>query len=599
MDSEDTKKKPGTLLVGMRALGRHLKPFKGQIILLSLLGLISALANGFIPYVTGRFFDVLINLSQGTREEYFAAPVWGIILGVWVIIQLIANNVDWILDRLRRRADTSMHANIIALGFIHLFNLPLSFHRSERIAEILEEISKVAWRVPAILRTAVSFAPQFLSIIIGVALAASINKMLAGVLALGVLLYVILLVRMLRPMAELDRSAHKAWNEPWGDAASAVYQIESIKQNVAEAYEEAKLTENLLKKAAALWYRLESIWSNISFFQRLIVFATQLAVFILSVRLISDGSITVGELVALNGYAAMFFGPFVQLGHNWQTIQNGITAAAQAETNVFARPAENYEPHEGVNLVDIKGRVEFRDVSFAYAPGQPEVLSGVSFTVEPGEVVAFVGESGVGKSTTISFISGFNFPTTGSVLIDGVDTRTLYLKSLRRAIAVVPQEVALFNETIAHNIRYGNFEASAKRMEQAVLDAHLDEFIAGLPNKYETVVGERGVKLSVGQKQRVAIARAMLRDPKILILDEPTSALDAKTEQFITESLARLMRARTTFIIAHRLSTVRRADKILVFDKGRIVETGKHNELIAIEGGLYRDLYEHQVGLHA
>ncbi len=344
-----------------------------------------------------------------------------------------------------------------------------------------------------------------------------------------------------------------------------------------------------------------SNWSAIgatsNFFQRTIVFLTQLTIFILAVRLVANGSITVGELVALNGYALMFFGPVAALGNSWQVIQNGMTAAASAET-IFERKEEEYVPAGAVRPEHVSGEVRFDHVSFRYGPGQPEVLIDIDFIVKPGQSIALVGESGVGKSTAISLISGYYFPEKGSVTVDGVDTRKLDLNVLRRHIAVVPQEVALFNDTIRANIRYGSFEASDEDVLRVSKEAHIDDFVSALPKKYETIVGERGIKLSVGQKQRVAIARAMLRAPAILILDEPTSALDAGTEQIVTGALEKLMQGRTTFIIAHRLSTVRKADAILVLQKGKVVETGSHHELIAKEGGVYRRLYEYQIGLH-
>jgi ABC-type multidrug transport system fused ATPase/permease subunit len=346
-----------------------------------------------------------------------------------------------------------------------------------------------------------------------------------------------------------------------------------------------------------LWYKLERNWSNVEFFQRTIVFLTQLTVFILSVGLVANGTISVGQLVALNGYSLMFFGPFVSLGHSWQTMQNGITAAARAE-EMFKKEEEVYLPKDIVSLKNIMGHVQFENVSFRYGPDQPEILSDINLDIKPGQVVALVGESGVGKSTSISLISGYYFPATGSVLIDGIDTRKLDLKNLRQQIGVVPQEVALFNDTLMANIRYGSFGATDEEVLRAAKEAHMEEFISGLPMKYNTIVGERGIKLSVGQKQRVAIARAMLRNPAILILDEPTSALDAQTEQIVTGALEKLMHGKTTFIIAHRLSTVRKADVVLVFQKGKIIEKGTHGELIAKEGGEYRRLYELQIGLH-
>jgi len=237
------------------------------------------------------------------------------------------------------------------------------------------------------------------------------------------------------------------------------------------------------------------------------------------------------------------------------------------------------------------------NVSFSYGARQKKVLENISFEVRPGEVVALVGESGVGKSTLVDLVSHYYRPTGGHIYIDGHDVSRLDLYMLRSHIAVVPQEPLLFNDTVKNNIRYGNFSASDEEVEQAAKLAYAKDFIANFPQKYNQLVGERGIKLSVGQKQRIAIARAILRSPSILILDEPTSALDAKSEDFIQKSLEFLMEKRTTFIIAHRLSTVRKADMILVLEKGRIIEKGTHEDLLRIPKGVYRRLYEFQIGL--
>ncbi|OHA85387.1 MAG: hypothetical protein A2408_00655 [Candidatus Yonathbacteria bacterium RIFOXYC1_FULL_52_10] len=595
---EHVEPTPPEVREGLRAIARHVKPFKKELWILIALGVVSAIANGFVPYITGKFFDALIQLSRG--ESSFVAsniPLWVFLLSVWAFVQLVANNIDWVMDRMRRHVDTKVHLNIQTQGFIHLLRLPLSYHKNVHINGTLQKLSQAGWRVSAILRTIINFAPQFLSILIGITLAASINTMLASILVLGVVLYVLLLVRILRPIAQIDSDAHHAWNEGWDDAAASIHQIESVKQAAAEEYEIQTIREALSGKARLLWEKMENLWSNVGFFQRIIVFFAQLAIFILSVRLVSEGTITVGELVALNGYAAMFFGPFVSLGYSWQVIQNGITSAAHAE-EIFNVPEERYVPENAVAPKTISGKVTFKNVSFSYGSDQPPVLSTIDLDIHPGEVIALVGESGVGKSTTISLLSGYYFPTDGAVLIDDVDTRTYDLTALRQRIAVVPQEVALFNDTIRNNIRYGTPDASDDDIARAAHEAHIDDMIEKLPAGYDTVVGERGIKLSVGQKQRVSIARAILRDPAILILDEPTSALDAKTEQIVTKALEKLMKGRTTFIIAHRLSTVREADTILVFEKGTIAERGTHQELIAKEDGVYRNLYEYQIGLH-
>lgn len=582
---------------GLRAIWRHLQPFKKELFVLIVLGFVSAITNGFVPYVTGRFFDTLIELSRGvTTLATSALPLWAVLLGVWVLVQIIANNIDWIMDRLRRRVDIGVHFGIEVQGFTHLFRAPLMYHKNVHINGVMQKISMAGWRVSSIVRTITDIAPQFLSLVIGIILAASINTFLAGILVIGILLYVALLIKILLPIASIDAAAHKSWSEGWDDAAQAVTQIESVKQSAAEADEERAVHDSLMKRTYRLWYQMGLNWSNVGFFQRIIVFITQFSIFAFSVKFISDGIITVGELVALNGYAMMFFGPFVSLGYSWQNIQNGITAAAQAE-EIFNGKEEKYAPKDAITLEHFSGEVVFENVYFSYGENQPIILSDVNFKVRVGEVVAFVGESGVGKSTAIALISGYYFPSKGRVLIDGIDTRKLQLTNLRRKIAVVPQEVALFNNTIKSNIHYGSPDASFENIVQAAQEAHAEEFINALPVGYETIVGERGVKLSVGQKQRIAIARAILRDPKILILDEPTSALDSETERQVTESLGKLMASRTTFIIAHRLSTVRRADRIFVFKKGKIVEEGTHNELMQIENGNYRHRYELHIGL--
>jgi ABC-type multidrug transport system fused ATPase/permease subunit len=589
--------KNSNIRAGMLAIWRHLQPYKGTLLLLSGLGIISASANGAVPYVTGRFFDALIAVSLGESATAQGLPVWLFFLGIWTGIQLVANNIDWVIDRLRRTVDTKIHMAIQAQGFAHLFRLPMSFHKNVHINEVLEKISKAGWRTSAVVMTVIDISPQLLSIVIGITLAASINVLLAGVLAVGVTLYLVLLLNILRPVAVIDESAHKSWNEGWNDAAAAVQQIESVKQATAEEYESKKTFDVFFNRTFNLWYRMERIWSNVSFFQRTVIFLTQLAVFLISVHFIATGIITVGELVAINGYALMFFGPFASLGNRWQVIQNGLTSALQVE-EIFAEEEELYKPVGGKTLRNASGRVAFEHVTFRYDEAQPMVLNDVNFSTEPGEVIALVGESGVGKSTLVQLISGYFFPSKGIVKVEGVDTHSLNLTSLRKQIAIVPQEVALFNDTIYANIRYGAFSASEKEVITAAQRAHAHDFIEKFPNKYKQIVGERGIKLSVGQKQRIAIARAILRGPKILILDEPTSALDARTEQLITESLEELMQGRTTFIIAHRLSTVRKADKILVFEKGKIVEQGKHDELIQRRDGAYRRLYEYQIGLH-
>ena len=580
-----------------RAMWRHVSPLSHQVVVLAVLGVFSAILNGSVPYVTGRFFDTLILLAAGEVPTWEGFPIWVIFLAIWVSIQFATNITDWVMSNRNEGVWLKLRMNLDANSFAHLLTLPMSFHKSARMGGTINTISNGSWRIGAAVRHVTNISPQFLSMFIGISLTFSINSTLAAILLVGVALYSIMLFLMLRGIAKKDELAHRTWNTAWNYAASAASSGETVKQASAEKRETATIRQMIITRTYKLWYSLETTWSRISFAQRVLVFLTQFAVFVFSIHLIREHMISVGELVAVNGYALMFFGPLVQLGHGWQTIQSGITAAIHLAKLLDTQP-EIYSPVNAVAPEKMIGSIEFRDVSFRYEPDQPLVLTNFSANIIPGSVVALVGESGGGKSTAVGLVSGYYFPTEGTVSVDSIDTRIFDLHTLRSQIAIVPQEVTLWNDTIKNNIRYGSFGASDEDVVRVATDAHLAEFIATLPKGYESLVGERGVKLSVGQKQRIAIARAMLRNPAILILDEPTSALDAETEHHVTEALARLMEGRTTLIIAHRLSTVRRADNILVFSKGAIAESGTHDALLQKEGGIYRRLHDHQIGLY-
>ncbi|HET6455263.1 MAG TPA: ABC transporter ATP-binding protein [Armatimonadota bacterium] len=264
-------------------------------------------------------------------------------------------------------------------------------------------------------------------------------------------------------------------------------------------------------------------------------------------------------------------------------------AGAQRILDVLDEVPEIQDAPDARPLAPIRGRVEFQDISFAYSRNHP-VLENISFVVEPGQQIALVGPSGAGKSTIANLIPRFYEATSGGILIDGTDIRTVTANSLRQQIAIVPQETILFSSSVGENIAYGRIEANQDEIIEAAKAANANDFIERLPEGYDTLVGERGVKLSGGERQRVAIARALLKNPKLLILDEATSSLDVASEAVVQEALERLMKGRTTLIIAHRLSTIVNADRILVIKEGRIVESGSHQELLD-RGGLYSELY--------
>lgn len=575
---------------------KHLAPYKKEFRFLSVVGVVSAITGGVVPYVVGRFLDSLVQPLDINILGWEIAG-WVFFLSIFGFIQITNDFSEWFISKRSSYLAINIHSKENANGYAFLLTLPLSFHKNSKPGEI----SEIVWKSANMLANLsehilIRLAPQFLSIIVGLTIAWYLNIYLSLVLIAGIALYSVLLVKMVSPLAVATSEGQKEWGKAHGYSGNINSNVLAVKQAGGEAYERGQLYKKWVGNAAKGWIKVEEIWNNVSYIQNLIVTITRITIFVLSVYFISKGALTIGELIAFNGYAAMVFGPFAILGRNWATVENALSAVARAE-EIFKLAPEAYYKTKGVS-VSGNGAVEFKNVHFKYKDEDPMVLKGISFTVLPGEVVALVGKTGVGKSTLIDLISGYYFPTEGEVGIDGHDTRALNLKDLRAHIAVVPQETPLFNDTISNNIKYGSFDASDKKVREAAKLAHVDEFVKKFPKKYEQEVGHRGMKLSVGQKQRVAIARAMLRNPKILILDEPTSALDSKTEQFITESLEELMRGRTTFIIAHRLSTVRKANKIFVFDKGRIAEEGSHDELMKIKNGRYREMYELHIGLH-
>ena len=308
--------------------------------------------------------------------------------------------------------------------------------------------------------------------------------------------------------------------------------------------------------------------------------------------LVISGELTAGGFVAFLGALGSLYQPIKRLSQVNNNIQQCMAGLTRIYQLLDTRP-DVVEAPDATRLPTIRDRIEFVGVHFAYDADQP-VLADVSLAAKMGELVAIVGPSGAGKTTLVNLIPRFYDPTRGAVLIDGVDLRGVTLHSLRAQMGIVTQETILFDDTIYNNIAYGRSDISAARVEEAAQLANAHEFIAALPDGYQTRIGERGVRLSGGQRQRLAIARAILKDPPILILDEATSSLDAESERVVQEALDRVMEHRTTFVIAHRLSTILRADKILVLKDGSIVETGTHASLLA-RPGVYAQLYETQL----
>jgi len=573
----------------IRAISRLLVPFRGRIEFLLLLAIGSALANGLVPLATGKFLDSLVR-AGGTLDDAFQ------MLGLWIAIQFVAHISDSLGDRQSRRLSADISLRISTESLAHLLRLPIAYHKRVAINGDLRKITEASSFVSQTVRVATNVLPQLLSVVIGICMAIVISPPLSAILVAATLAYSMILRRTFRSAAAKDLKARDEFVDGWARATAAVNLVDIVKQATAEDHEIHALRETFLTKLRRSWHMLEDRWNQASSVQKAVTFVCQIAIFAIATYQVRAGLLTVGELVAFIGYTMMLLGPLASLGHSWETIQHGLTSAHQLDS-ILSSEEERYHPAASDSPTAPIGEIEFEKVTFSYGSGQNDALSGLSFRIEAGSLVAIVGHSGAGKSTLVSLLSGYYFPTKGRVLIGGVDTRRFDLVDLRRQIAVVPQDVVLFNSSIRENVLYGAFDASDERFLSAVRIARVDEFAENFPRGYDTIVGERGTMLSVGQKQRIAIARAILRDPSIFVFDEPTSALDSQTEKLVADALEAAIEGRTAFVVAHRLSTVRRANLILVFDKGRLCEAGDHNSLVQVEGGIYRNFYECHVGV--
>jgi len=344
------------------------------------------------------------------------------------------------------------------------------------------------------------------------------------------------------------------------------------------------------------WVKVVDEWAKILPASNFLIASGTILILWFGGRMMLAGEVTLGQLVAFNSYILLLGAPAQQLTQ-LVNAAGEASAGAQRVFEVLDNRPEIQSPREAQRMSQLRGEVTFEDVSLNYQDEKHAALEAIRFTVEPNRLVALIGQTGSGKTSLVNLIPRFYDVSSGRVLVDGRDVREMDLVTLRKQIGIVLQTSLLFSDSIKANIAYGNPEASDEEVFTAARAAQADEFICGLPEGYETVVGERGITLSGGQRQRVAIARALLMDPRILILDDSTSSVDTQTEKLIQAALDKLMEGRTTFVIAHRLSTVRRADMILVMDKGRIVQRGTHNELLK-EGGMYRQIHDLELQGH-
>ncbi len=475
----------------------------------------------------------------------------------------------------------------------HLQRLSMTYHSTRRTGAIISRLINDLNTAQGILNegiVAIAMDTIFLS---GVVLFLFYWDLQLAAVSLTTLPFYGLVFRILNPrLREVATEVQEEMQELSGEVTEKISAVQVIMSFTREKTEQIKFFRRHRKYYNKLLKR-----------ERLKVMLATVAEFLTEVgpivvicyggyRVI-NGTLTPGALLIFNGFLSHLYLPTRRLADYSAKLQEKLSALERV-FEVLDSPPDIKDAPSAIPLKCPKGRIEFRNVHFCYTPEKP-VLCGIDLEVEPGESLAVVGRSGAGKSTLVNMIPRFYDPTQGCILVDGIDIRKIRIRSLRDHIGIVLQDSILFSGTIRENILYGRRNAIEREMRRAAEMAQIADFIESLPHGYDTIVGERGVTLSGGQRQRISIARAFLRDPRILILDEATSNLDSGAEQAIQEALARLMKGRTTFVIAHRLSTVVNCDRVVVLEAGRLVQQGSHVELLE-EDGPYRTLCEEQFG---
>lgn len=477
-------------------------------------------------------------------------------------------------------------------SFTHLHELSLRYHLERRTGALSRVMERGARAVETIIRFSLfQIVPTALELLlVFLVLAFYFDLTYALVISVTIGLYLVFTFQATEWRTRIRRQMNESDTEAYSRAIDSLLNFETVKYFGNEQVEARRFDQAMqaYEKGAVRTYTSLSVLNAGQAFIYSIGLGLCMA---MSARGVMQGTMTIGDFVMVNAYLIQMYQPLFFIGMVYRDIKQSLVDIENT-FELLGTPAEVFDQPDAAELMVENSEIEFRNVSFAYSPDRP-ILKNISFTVPEGQTLAIVGASGAGKSTLSRLLFRFYDPVGGAVLIGGQDIASVSQRSLRAAIGMVPQDTVLFNDTIAYNIRYGRIEASDGEVEDAARLAQIHDFITSLPEGYQAMVGERGLKLSGGEKQRVAIARTILKGPPILVLDEATSALDTATEKDIQSALDHVSANRTTLMIAHRLSTVVHADRIIVLDKGQIAESGDHEELMKL-GGIYAKLWKQQ-----
>jgi ABC-type multidrug transport system fused ATPase/permease subunit len=548
--------------------------------------LINRVAGLVLPGSTKFLIDNVI----GKHQRQLLLPI---ILAV-VCATLVQGVTSYALTQLLSKSSQRMISDLRIKVQAHIGRLPVTFYDANKTGVLVSRIMSDVEGVRNLIGTGlIEFAGGIMTSIFALVVLLRISLSMTAVAAVVLIAFAISLNKAFKTIRPLFRARPKLNAEVTGRLTESLGGVRVVKGYHAEEREGKvfaggvhRLLDNVIKTL--------TMTSLMSLSSTVLMGLVSAVIMFLGAQKILAGTMTLGTFITFTIFLGMLIAPLVQIVSIGPQLTEAITGLERTREVLNEKP-EDEQPDRTIVLDRITGSVAFESVDFSYDTGKP-VLYDITFDSAPGTVTALVGPSGAGKSTIIGLIAAFYVPTSGRVLVDGYDLAHVRLDSYRTQLGVVLQDTFLFDGTIRENVAFARPDASENEILEACRIARVDEFAEGFENKYDTVVGERGVKLSGGQKQRVSIARAILADPRILILDEATSSLDSESEALIQEGLRYLMRGRTTFVIAHRLSTVRRADQILVIEAGRIVERGTHESLYAA-GGRYFELYTKQHGV--
>jgi len=557
-----------------------LKPYLSRMVLAGLLVMGVAAINLALLRLAGTLWDIITVQHDQSRMTDLIAVFLGLVVLQGLCSMGHSYLTAWISQRIV--ADFRRHL------FAHLHTLSVSFFARRRTGELLSRLMNDVTVIQSVVtETPIDSAKHLVTFVGGITFLLTMNWRLC--LLILVLLPLLVLVakffgRRLKSLSTSIQDQTAALSTLIEEVISGIRIVKSFVQTQREETRFAAQVEQTL----ALTMQRAGVMAVFIPVISLLTFAAAAAVLWYGGRQVIDGSVSPGDLFAFVLFAGILIGPFSSAARVFAQIREA-QGATQRVFEILDTRSEVSDSPAATALSTVSGHIRAEHVNFAYDSRQP-VLTDVSFEAKPGELVAIVGPTGAGKTTVMNLLHRFYDPTEGHISVDGQDLHQVTMDSWYRQIALVPQETILFGGTILDNIRYGDREATQEEVVAASRSAHAHDFIMSFPDQYQTIVGEKGINMSGGQRQRIAIARAIVKNPRILLLDEATSALDSESERLVQEALEQLMKGRTTFVIAHRLTTIQRADRILVLNKGRLVETGTHAELMDRKG-LYQYLY--------